>query len=377
MKVAVAFHGCHRRGGVERVMYECVNYLAERGHDVDAFAGEWDESVLQPGVRKHALTYLSKPPALVMPAYRFDLDRALSELTPKPDVVASFGATAPPDSVTWMQSVHATWIETARETRDLRGRLRQRVNPFHPVALRMERALLHERRYRRVIALTPEVKADIMRHYGVPDADIDVIPNGYSAREFFVPSEEARAEVRRELGVGDDERLVIFVANELERKGFRQLAHAIASLADPSVRLLAVGGFSVAEAKAIIREAGLHERQALLAGRTSDIHRYYAASDFFALPTKYEAWGLVVVEAMASGLPVLTSVTAGAAVAVRDGDNGVLVGDPTSIDDVSAGLRRLLELQADPEGIARSVARFEWSNVLRSYESTLAHAARG
>ena len=121
----------------------------------------------------------------------------------------------------------------------------------------------------------------------------------------------------------------------------------------------------------------MHERQALLAGRTSDIHRYYAASDFFALPTKYEAWGLVVVEAMASGLPVLTSVTAGAAVAVRDGDNGVLVGDPTSIDDVSAGLRRLLELQADPEGIARSVARFEWSNVLRSYESTLAHAARG
>ncbi|MGD8200622.1 glycosyltransferase family 4 protein [Ornithinimicrobium sp. W1679] len=366
----MTFHGCHRRGGVERVMYECVNHLARQGHAVDALAGEWDDSAFEGGVHRRTLEFLDQPPALKLYSYARAARRAVGELSPAPTVVAGFGGAAPPGSVTWMQSVHAAWMDISRQTRDLQGRMRQRVNPFHPVALGLERSLLGGRRYARVVALTPAVKADIMRYYDVPPSDIDVIPNGYSEREFHVPSSELRAGARRRLGFTEDDRVVIFVANELERKGFRLLVEGIRAHPDRSVKVLAVGAFNRAQARSIVEEAGLGDR-VVLAGATNDVHGCYAAADCFALPTKYEAWGLVVVEAMASGLPALTSAGAGAAVAVDEGVNGTLVTDPTSRDEVVGAVERLLTISTEPTVISQSVAAYRWSAVLKAYEDVL------
>ncbi|SOC57807.1 glycosyltransferase family 4 protein [Ornithinimicrobium cerasi] len=370
MRVAITFHGCHRRGGVERVMYECANHLARQGHAVDALAGEWDNSPFEGGVQRHTLHYHARPPAAKLYTYARAARRAVGQLSPAPGVVAGFGGAAPPGSVTWMQSVHAAWMDISRQTRDLTGRARQRVNPFHPVALALERSLLGGRRYARVVALTPAVKADIMRYYDVPASDIEVIPNGYSDREFHVPSSELRASARRRLGFAEHDRVVIFVANELERKGFRPLVEGIRAHPDRSVKLLAVGGFNRAQARSIVDEAGLGDR-VVLAGATNDVYGCYSAADCFALPTKYEAWGLVVVEAMASGLPALTSVSAGAAVAVEEGVNGTLVADPTSRDEVVAAVERLLTIRTDPTAISQSVAAYRWSTILQAYEDVL------
>jgi UDP-glucose:(heptosyl)LPS alpha-1,3-glucosyltransferase len=376
MKIALSFPGCHRRGGVERVMLECANYLVGRDHEVHALACDWDAASLAQSVIKHPVEARRWPAVLALSAYLNASRGILNALRPAPDVVASFGVAAPPGSVVWMQSVHAAWIEISQQTRGFSGRLKQCLNPFHGVVLRMEREFLRGRQYRKVIALTPQVKADVERHYSVPPEDIVVLPNGYSASEFSLErSRKIRSAMRQKLGYAADHRVIVFVANEIERKGLVPLLRGIAQLQDSSLRLLAVGRLDQNAVASEIQRLGLQGR-VHFTGPTSDTADYYAASDLFALPTKYEAWGLVIVEAMACGLPVLTSRLAGASVAVEEGRTGWLLENPADPDEITEKLDRLLnDASADAAAIVQSVQRFEWNRVLADYEKILAGAA--
>lgn len=371
MRAAISFPGCHRRGGVERVMLECVNFMAARGHDTHAFASVWDVESIAAEVVRHQVDFSAPIGALEPPAYLRASSRELGALNPPADVVASFGIAAPPGSVVWMQSVHAAWVEISRNTRGPAGRIKQRMNPFHPVVLKMERDQLQGRQYRKLIALTDQVSSDIQRHYGVPAHDIEVLPNGYSGTEFHCNDGDTRARMRSQLGYGPDERVVVFVANEMERKGFAPLLNAVAMLRDPSIRVLAVGRLNERQGLHEAERHGLGDR-VTFTGPTSDVANYYAASDVFALPTKYEAWGLVIVEAMACGLPVLTTRLAGASIAVDEGHNGLLLDQPADAAEIAGKLRRLLDGEHDdPEGVSRSVEQYEWSRLLLDYERIL------
>jgi UDP-glucose:(heptosyl)LPS alpha-1,3-glucosyltransferase len=102
------------------------------------------------------------------------------------------------------------------------------------------------------------------------------------------------------------------------------------------------------------------------------VAEYFSAADIFALPTHYEAWGLVVVEAMACGLPVLTSRAAGASIAVQEGRNGALLESPADEDEIASKLKNLLEGRHESPGwIAESVLKYEWAEILPKYETVL------
>jgi len=373
MKIALSFPGCHRRGGVERVMLECANFLAARGHETHAFASEWDDASIRPDVVRHTVPPRRLPGALRMPLFARESRAGIRALARRPDVVASFGVAAPPGSVVWMQSVHAAWMEISQRSRPFWGRCRQRLNPFHPVVLAMEQRLIGGGRYRKVIALSEQVRSDIMRIYGVPAGDVVVLPNGYSSSEFN-PARSLlnRTRMRASLGYSPGDKVVIFVANELQRKGFAPLLHAIASLHDPRIRVLAVGRLDPRECQHTIAGLEMGER-VKFTGPSSEVSDYYAAADVFALPTQYEAWGLVIVEAMAAGLRVLTSRLAGAAMAVDEGRTGLLLDDPADVTEIAGKLESLLNAGGpSPEEVSGSVARYEWAQVLQGYESILA-----
>jgi UDP-glucose:(heptosyl)LPS alpha-1,3-glucosyltransferase len=278
--------------------------------------------------------------------------------------------------VVWMTSVHAAWIEISQRSRPFWGRCKQRLNPFHPVILAMERRLLGERRYRKIIALTEQVRSDVLRIYNVPESDVLVVPNGYAASEFNpVHSAANRSRMRERLGYSPTDKVVVFVANELDRKGFTPLLRAIASLRDSRIHLLAVGRLDPNQCRGTIASLGMGER-VKFTGPSNEVSDYYAAADVFALPTQYEAWGLVIVEAMASGLRVLTSRLAGAAVAVEEGRTGQLLDDPADVTEIAEKLRRLVEEDGpSPNEVSGSVAKYEWAQVLQGYEAILAKCA--
>ena len=369
MRIALSYPGCHRRGGVERVIYECAGYLAGRQHEVTVFASDWESNDFP--IRYQRVTHRQWPP-FIRPHCFFR--ECTSRLNGGDfDVHASFGSECPTGGVFWAQSVHRAWLDRVKRFRAPMslGRWKQRLNPLHPMLLHLEREHFAKRNYRKIIALTPEVQGDLQQFYSVPAEDVVVIPNGFAPAEFNVARCAAqRDEMRRTLGYGEEDKVVIFVANETERKGFTPLLRAVESLNDSSIKILAVGRLDA--------NASNGSKQVQFVGPTSDAARYYAAADVFALPTQYEAWGLVIVEALACGLPVVTSRLAGAAVAVREGVTGELLDEPRDESEIAGKLMKVLN-RAGPDAkvIAASVEQYSWSRVLKRYEQVLVECATG
>ncbi len=158
-------------------------------------------------------------------------------------VHAAFGVQSPPGGVMWVPSVHKAWLEASRTAARLERAAQAEANLNHPVLLAMEREYFGRRRYRRLVALTDQVKADLVRFYNVPPEDIAVLPNGYSPRPSSTAAraETHRAAMRAKLGYGADDTVIVFVANELERKGFGPLLRAVAGLDDPHVQSAGCG----------------------------------------------------------------------------------------------------------------------------------------
>ncbi len=109
-------------------------------------------------------------------------------------------------------------------------------------------------------------------------------------------------------------------------------------------------------------------------GASSDVGRFHAAADVFALPTTYEPFGLVIIESMASGLPVVTSRLAGAAKAIDNGGNGLLLDDPRDPAELAVALQRLLdpaERERMGAAAAGSVADYEWQQIFSRAETLI------
>jgi UDP-glucose:(heptosyl)LPS alpha-1,3-glucosyltransferase len=242
------------------------------------------------------------------------------------------------------------------------------------VLLRLEKRHFSPGVAKRIVALTPQVRSDLEQWYGVPGENVSTINIGFSPDEFHPAScEGIRPDVRAKFGYGPKDRVVVFVANELERKGFPQLLRAISRLEDPKIKLLAIGRLNTARYTSEIRARGMEGRVHFTG--PADPRIGYAAGDVFVLPTQYEAWGLVIVEALACGMPVLTSRLAGASIAVNDA-NGDLLEDPLSLEEIAVKLRALIDRgEVGRTLIAASVAHFRWDCLLGEYERVLESAA--
>ncbi|MEM9882365.1 MAG: glycosyltransferase family 4 protein [Planctomycetota bacterium] len=380
MKIGLCFSGCYRRGGVERVVLATANGLARRGHDVHVFARVFEPSELDPAVTPHPVPAPSKPPAweLLRFGARCAAEVRRSGLTF--DALGGFGVACPATDLGWVQSVHARWLECSRGPAGggAAQRLRRRLNPFHAAALRMERRRFGPGpgSHRRLLALSREVADDLSRFYGVADARITRLPNGVDT-DAFHPARAAagRDPARRRFGLTPDDRVLVFVANESPRKGLPSLIEAVARRGDPRVKLLAAGRLPQAEVRRHAARRGV-EAQLRFTGPLDDVAEAYAAGDVFVLPTHYEAWGLVIVEALACGLPVVTTRRAGAAEAIDDGRTGRLIDDPgdvkTLADAVGGCLAGLPSTPAERHEAAR---RYRWERIVQRYETALREAA--
>ena len=168
--------------------------------------------------------------------------------------------------------------------------------------------------------------------------------------------------------VGPQETLLLFLGGDWGRKGVAQAIQALRYLDRADVKLMIVGSGNKGPFSHMARELGV-ERRVIFAGRRAEARWYYAASDIFLFPSHYEPFGLVVLEAMASGLPVLVSRDAGAAELMRDGHDGLLLDDSHDVGEIVARLGELLgsrELRQRLGGQVRHTAlQYTWDRVAR------------
>jgi UDP-glucose:(heptosyl)LPS alpha-1,3-glucosyltransferase len=354
-------------------VFECAGFLASREHDVTVYAHEWDETDSR-DVHYRRVPVRSQPEFLRGTSYYHNCTETLTH--EQFDVLNTHGAVCPTGGVHWVQSVHRAWLERCAEFRPAfsAARLRQRLNPLHPAILKLEETHFRERRYRKLIATTEQVRLDLHRHYQVPLEDVEIIPNGFSPSEFNPERRAARrAESRERLGLSRDHVAILFVANELERKGFETLLRAVKLIASPRLRVLAIGKPSQGAIRRIADRVGITD-QVIACGPTSDVAAYHASGDLFVLPTQYEAFSLAILEALGSGLPVITTAVPGAHDAIRPGVNGTLISDPRSGEELAAAISPLLDDDRRTSLSATtpaSVDPYKWPAVLELYERTL------
>ena len=197
-------------------------------------------------------------------------------------------------------------------------------NPVHVFIYLRDLIRYRGRTHRAVVCLSETDAADLRTTYGPVRPRIEVIPNGVDLERFRPPTPEERKAARTELKLGSEERVAVFVGHEFSRKG---LSFAIQGLSHaPSVLLLVLGGNDdiIAEAYAEAKELGVGDR-VLFLGPRHQLVPFLHASDFFVLPSAYEANALVVLEALAAGLPVIATPVGFAPEVVVDGVNGFLV----------------------------------------------------
>ncbi len=247
-----------------------------------------------------------------------------------------------------------------------RGVWRMLRNPTHIFTYWRDRIRYRGRVHRRIVALSQGEAASLRRAYGRIRPPLEVIPNGVDLERFRPPSADERAHARGLFHLDDDARVMLFIGHEFERKG---LAHAIDALAHaPTVLLLVVGGAAepIAEATAQAERAGVRDR-VLFIGPRNDLPTFFAASDVFVLPSSYESNALVVLEALASGLPVLATRVGYAPEVIADGSNGYLVAqDAAEIGDRFEELAAA-DLAPWRERARQSVAGLGWRDIASRY----------
>ena len=367
MKIGLVRRGYSPSGGAESYLLRLAEALEAAGHSCALFGGtDWPRAAW-PAHREFFHVPGNGP-------RRFA--DALAAMKPRDrcDLLFSLERVWNCDCYRAGDGVHRAWLERRAQAEPAwRSQLR-RWNPKHRQLLALESALFTPGGARVVIANSQLVRAEILAHYpAYPAGQIAVVHNGLPAGSFHAATPDERRSARAALGLTPEEFVVLFAGSGWERKGLRHALAAIARLPAAIYPLLVVAGRG---------RPGPFLRTAppAAAGRTRflgpvrDMAVCYAAADVFVLPTLYDPFSNACLEALAAGLPVLTTDANGFAEVLTPGRDGDIVS--TADDAHGVELAARLAGWADPARLlaarAAGTARATGLTMERNLALTLA-----
>ncbi|MEP7329939.1 MAG: glycosyltransferase family 4 protein [Betaproteobacteria bacterium] len=295
-------------GGAERFVERALDALSTQGIDILLLTRRWP-----------AGTNALVRPIIVNPRY---LGRTMRDATFARSVCATL-ASMPPTLVQSHEriaccdiyrsgdGVHAAWVEERMRDASPLARLALAASPYHRYMLAAERRLYASPRLQRVICISTMVQTEIHERFGLPRERLPVIYNAIDPAVFNPALRAHRDDIRARHGIARDAVVFLLVGSAYARKGVGRAIEALALL-PPGAHLLVVGRDRAPGRYArLAQRLGLADR-VTFAGAQTDPKPYYGAADAFVLPTLYDALSNAVLEALACGLPVVTSDRCGA-----------------------------------------------------------------
>lgn len=311
MKLAIVRQKYTPFGGAERFVARALDALRAQGVAVDIIARNWEDDAA--GVKCDPL-YLGRTwrdmgfarcVQRVIASGRYDLVQSHERIPGCHIFRAGDG-------------VHATWLELA-------GKPLTWLSPWHRYTLAAEAAMLRHPDLRAVICNSRMVRDDIARRFPAIADKLHVIHNGIDL-EHFHPGLRAlhRDAVRTKLGAGGTAPVILYVGSGYARKGVATLLEALAHMATSSAAVWIIGHDKHENHyRQLARKLGVEKRVRFL-GAQHDVRPFLGAADLFCLPTLYDPLPNAALEALACGLPVVTTTTCGAAEFIEPGVNGAL-----------------------------------------------------
>ncbi|MBW4647421.1 MAG: glycosyltransferase family 4 protein [Kastovskya adunca ATA6-11-RM4] len=337
MKLGIVTHRVIKGDGQGRVNYEVTWEAIRRGHHVSLLATQVDPELQQ----NDQVSWIHIPvKGMPMAFFRnivFSWRSAdwLRKHRWQLDLVKVNGAiTSAPGDINAVHFVHSSWlrspVHTWQQRRDLYG-----LYQWLYTALNANWEKKAFRQAKRVVAVSQKVAKDLIE-IGVSPECIEVIVNGVDLQEFY-PGDADRSR----LGLPEGVTIALFVGDiQTPRKNLDTVLHALVQV--PQLHLAVVGTTEGSPYLQLAAKLGLKERVHFL-GYRRDVSEVMRGVDFFVFPSRYETFGLVVLEAMATGLPVITASTT-AAVEIVTSESGIVLPDP---DDTQALVQALSMLTSD------------------------------
>jgi UDP-glucose:(heptosyl)LPS alpha-1,3-glucosyltransferase len=339
MHIAIVRRHCSlKKGGAERYCVNLFRGLRKLGHRVTIVGEAIDDELRDevafvpvPVVRLNSWTRNKSffvNTGHVLRKHRFDVVHGLSRV----DGLDTFRLT---------ERLQIHWVNMYY--RNPVTRWLQHMNPRHRLVFDLERRIFGPHGVRRVIVQS-QLDARLLREYfGVDDSRICRIINGVDTTTFHPGVRAGRDDVRAEWKIDADVPLLVFASMDFRGKGLDSVLDALARLKHRETRLMVLGQGRASSFERRARSLGI-DRRVIFAGRQSAIQRFYGAADLFVLPTIYEPFPNVNLEAMACGTPVITTATAGGAEIIQEGRNGYLIPDAWSVDILAEQIDHHLSL---------------------------------
>ncbi len=327
-------------GGVERTAWQVAQALANAGDEVHVFSRRLARlpersAAAGPEIRVHRV----RSPGGWQPLRVNGFSHAAARAAPRGsfDVVHSFSRTRHQDVYRAGGGSHADYMLRAYSGFGLRAR---RFSPRHATLLAIERSVFADPT--QVVQCNSEmVRDELAARHGIPPDRLAVLPNGVDLERFHPARREtARERIRQEVGHGAGP-VWLLVGSGFRRKGVDTALRALARGGSGDAVLWVAGGDAPAPWQQLADELGVGERVRFL-GQRGDPENLYAAADALILPTRYDSFANVCLEAAAAGIAVVTSGANGAARWI--GDAGLVVEDPEDL----AGFAQALDILTEP-----------------------------
>jgi glycosyltransferase involved in cell wall biosynthesis len=370
-RLAVISPFLDKRHGSERVIVEWLSNLpdefeidvyAQQLEDVDPSRFVWHRIPKLPG--PHLLNFLWWLAAIRL---RVGWDHHFRNL--RHDLTFSSGANCLNANVI---CVHIVFVEYVHRIESRIGLLENPVRQwarlvhrklYYRVAIWMERRAFTNPQTKLVV-YSQKTASELCRYFKRCDR-IPVLHLGLD-HSIFNPARRAtlRQEARRALDLPDGHFAIILVGNDWHNKGVPVLLEALEQLSELPIQLFVVSREDPSACARLVREKNLENRVRFLSPR-EDIEFYYAAADAYAGPSLQDSYSIPPAEAMACGLPVIVSASAGVSEIITDGEDGLILRDPRDANALGAMIQRLYEDESFRMRLGKAAAetteRYTWA----------------
>jgi UDP-glucose:(heptosyl)LPS alpha-1,3-glucosyltransferase len=353
-------------GGAENYMKTLVDRL-KRNYEITILSTRWEPA---DGIHFNCIPSSQITSFLSLATFNRNVCRVVNNKPP--DCTISFERTLCQDIYRAGEGCHAEWLAIRSTLEAFYKKISFKINPLHLCLLNMEKRLFSDTPC--IIANSNMVKANIIKHYAVAAEKIHLLYNGVDLYRFEPGNKEKwRKNVRSDLALRHDANLVLFVGSGFRRKGLQVLLEAMSLIKKEEMHLLVIGKGPIHEFNATAVRHGIEDR-IIFMGPQKEIEKYYSAADLFVLPTLYDPFSNATLEAMASGLPVVTTRNNGASELIENGKEGFIMSDMFDAQELARHITSALSgAHHMGEDARRKAGEFSIENTARAFAEIIDH----
>jgi len=370
LKVTILSRHIKARGGLEKWAFRIAEGFSRKGAMVNILTSDTLETnISKPLIHAHTL-----PLTKWLNFKKMDQFNCLAQQwnqRHKSDIIFGMDRTSHQTHIRAGNGVHAAYLKQ-RKTFENYPRYKSFLNPLNHTILKIEKEAFENPRLKVLFTNSYMVKNEILEHYQVSPDKIEVIHNGAPWKEMekdFIPWVENKQKECTKHHLDPTLYHFLFIGNGYERKGLNSLLKALATLKNKEFHLSVVGKDRKIETFIKLSKSLGLEKHVRFFGPVSDVRSFFQIADCLVIPSHYDPFANVTVEALAMGLFVVSSKSNGGHEILKD-ETGTIIEDLASIDSLRASLEHAMltpKTWVRSQAIRESVKHLDFTNQLASY----------